>query len=94
METCIDKLPDNPALLYTIAPPPKALSKFYLVLYPGVTELGDTGEYVVLVEKFRTWREQMEENYKAMEQIFQGYLEKEIYNDVFAEWTFWPRDCP
>ena len=86
IETCLNKLPDNPALLYAIAPPPEALPKFYPVLYPGVTEPADAEEYVVLVDKFRAWGEQMEDNYKAMEQIFQGSPKKDICKDVFSEW--------
>ena len=38
IETCLNKLPDNPTLLYAIAPPPEALPKFYPVLCPGVED--------------------------------------------------------
>ena len=37
IEECVDRLPNDPALLYAIAPPPEALPRFYPVLYPGVT---------------------------------------------------------
>ena len=50
IEECIDRMPNNPVLLYAIAPPPEALPRFYPVLYPVVTEPADAETYVDLVK--------------------------------------------
>ena len=86
MEDCVDRLPNNPALLYAIAPPPEALPRFYVVLYPGVTEPADAEAYVDLVKQLNQWRAQMEENQKTMEQMLQAQegTTKEMFQDVYT----------
>ena len=34
IEDALDQLPDSPALLYAVAPPPQALPRFFPALYP------------------------------------------------------------
>ena len=49
LETCIEKSPEPPRLLYAMAPPPEALPMFYPVIWPNILEPYDGEIYVDLV---------------------------------------------
>ena len=89
IEEALTRLPDNPTLLYAVAPPPEALPRFYPVLFPEVTEPLDADAYVAIVRKLSDWNAQMDENIKAMEQMFQSQEgpDKELFKDMFDNWA-------
>ena len=89
IEEVVEQLPDTPTLLYAIAPPPEALPRFFPVLHPEITEPLDADSYVAIVKQMNDWRGQLEENYKAMEQVIhsEGGPEKELFRDMFDNWV-------
>ena len=87
METCIEKSPEPPRLLYAMAPPPEALPMLYPVIWPNILEPYDGERYAKLVQTLQKWGDQVKENKIIMKEVMEKNPDPEMCKNLFEDWV-------